>query len=63
VYNAKFGTYHFLGVYFVSQHLYTVSEIAAQMGKSERWVRQLCIKGKLNAVKHGWAWVILEAWK
>ena len=47
----------------VSQHLYTVSEIAEQMGKSERWVRQLCIKGKLNAVKMGWAWVILEAWK
>ena len=44
----------------MSQHLYTVSEIAAQMGKSERWVRQLCIKGKLNAIKHGWAWIILE---
>lgn len=47
----------------VSQHLYTVAEIAEQMGKSGRWVRKLCIEGKLKAVKMGHAWVILEAWK
>jgi excisionase family DNA binding protein len=43
--------------------MFTVQEIAEQMGKSGRWVRYLCINGKLNAVKHGNAWMILEAWK
>jgi len=43
--------------------VYTVEEIATQMGKSGRWVRKLCIEGKLKAVKMGHAWVILEAWK
>jgi predicted heme/steroid binding protein len=43
--------------------IYTVEEIAAQMGKSGRWVRYLCSHGKLKAVKKGHSWVILEAWK
>jgi hypothetical protein len=43
--------------------MFTVEEIAAQMGKSGRWVRYLCNSGKLNAIKHGNVWIILEAWK
>ena len=46
----------------MSEHLYSVEEIAAQMGKSTRWVRKLCLTGKLNAVMIGHSWVILERW-
>jgi len=31
----------------VSQHLYSVEEVAAKINKSTRWVRKLCITGKL----------------
>lgn len=44
----------------MSQHLYSVEEVAAKINKSTRWVRKLCITGKLKAVKVANAWVILE---
>ena len=45
----------------MSQHLYSVEEVAEKMGKSTRWIRKLCITGKLKAIKVANAWVILEA--
>jgi hypothetical protein len=47
----------------MSENLYSVEEIAAQMGKSARWVRKLCLTGKINAVKVANSWIILERWK
>lgn len=44
----------------MSQNLYSVEEVAAQLGKSTRWIRKLCITGKLKAIKVANAWVILE---
>jgi hypothetical protein len=37
----------------------SVREYAAMLGTSERWVRYLCKKGKIKAVKLG-QWIILE---
>lgn len=47
----------------MSGSMYSVRDIADQLGKSERWVRKLCSLGKLKAVKLGHSWVILEAVK
>ena len=47
----------------MSEHLYSVEEIAAQAGKSTRWIRKLCLTGKINAVKVANSWIILERWK
>jgi hypothetical protein len=46
----------------MSEHLYSVEDIATQMGKSTRWIRKLCLTGKLKAIKIANSWVILERW-
>lgn len=40
--------------------MYTVAEVAKQMGCIPCWVRVLCQQGRLHAVKVGRDWVILD---
>jgi excisionase family DNA binding protein len=38
-----------------------IAEAAARLGRSERWVRQLCGSGRLLAAKVGGRWLIARA--
>lgn len=44
----------------MSGHLKTIKEAAKQYGSSEQWIRSLCRRGKIKAVKLGREWIILE---